>query len=380
MKKNLFLLFSMLAFLACEQNELDYIIDNQSREALVSTRSTNSIADFDPISELANIPVNIKNIGNVNNKYLSCVSKGTKVDLYNKDDGSLRQRWYVKLGNIFLVGGNSSISSQFDAIVIPNTQNNSYPLLMATTQPYLIQYSFVPSSDKCYYNIKTISTIGIPAPPVKYLQSNSLTGSDLSYKETNPGNLALWEFCPVGEYEIINLEYIYTSVDNLTPKEVICARDEYKNTSSSSVTWDYSVTTKYSETSNFSRTEGISASVSKGLTLGLPNLLGQDTSLQLNASIQQQTSKSWTYGTSNTKEFTETRTGHIPVPPNTIMKLDATLVMYEGSVTYVATLRKIGESKTFRVKGKWSGTCFSMFKAKTYNVSTNTFLGEYSLE
>ena len=102
--------------------------------------------------------------------------------------------------------------------------------------------------------------------------------------------------------------------------------------------------------------------------------------MEVNVSVQQQTNKSWTYGESSTKEITETRTGHIPVPPNTTIKLDATLVMYEGNLTYVATLRKVGDSKTFKVKGKWSGTCFSMFKAKTYDAKSRSLLGVYSLE
>lgn len=108
--------------------------------------------------------------------------------------------------------------------------------------------------------------------------------------------------------------------------------------------------------------------------------VGDDSSLGVNVSVQQQTNKSWTYGTSDSKTVTKTRTGQIPIQPGETVKLDAVLVMYKGSLTYVATLRKIGDTKTFRVKGKWSGDCFSSFEARTYNPTTGKLVGEYVLE
>ena len=54
--------------------------------------------------------------------------------------------------------------------------------------------------------------------------------------------------------------------------------------------------------------------------------------------------------------------------------------MYKGSLKIIATLRKIGDTKTFRVKGKWSGDCFSSFEARTYNPTTGKLVGEYVLE
>lgn len=381
MKKIYLLMVGVLFLFSCEQSELDFVGDNSTEVASANTRSASSIADFDPIDELREIPVNIKNVGNVRAKFLSCVSKGTKVDLFNKDDGSLRQRWYIKWGNIFLVGGNTSLPITPEGhIAIKPALSGDIPNLAFGVTVYGMRYhTFISFGN--YYYIQSSLWPTDPFLPIKqiYLQSNSINGTDLKYKETNNTNLALWEIVPVGEFEIVNMEYVQTSVDNLTPKEVICARDEYTNTSSSTVTWDYSVVTKYSEKSDFSKTEGVTMGITRGLKVGLPNLLGV-INLETNMSVQQQTNKSWTYGESSTKDITETRTGHIPVPPNTTIKLDATLVMYEGNLTYVATLRKVGDSKTFKVKGKWSGTCFSMFKAKTYDAKSRSLLGVYSLE
>lgn len=174
-------------------------------------------------------------------------------------------------------------------------------------------------------------------------------------------------------YELVDLKYVMTSVDNFTPTELICDRDSYDNPSSGVATWNYSVSVKYTETSNFSKTEGVSVSVSNGLNVGLPSASGNP-SIGINITIQQQASKSWTYGTSDTKEITKSRTANIQVPPHTNIRLEAVLFLYEGTVTYVATLRKIGDTKTFKVKGKWRGTSFSEFKAKTYDASTGKLL------
>ena len=51
--------------------------------------------------------MNILNVGNTSRRYLSCEKSGTGVDLYTKDDGSMRQQWMFVFGNITLVGGNT---------------------------------------------------------------------------------------------------------------------------------------------------------------------------------------------------------------------------------------------------------------------------------
>lgn len=372
MKKISLLLMSLLALSSCEQEELsDFVKDDVNS---LQTRTVSSIADFNPIDELADIPVNILNVGNTSRRYLSCVKSGTKVDLSTKDDGSLRQRWYVKSGNIFLVGGNSSLtlpSGSKIAVCFP-IPDCSYPFLAGLSFPSPMMHGFTLSGNSYY--IRNVNPIfGSPGKYGRYLQSNSQTGSDLSYKDTNPGKLALWDICPVGEYELVDLQYVRTTVDNFTPTELICDRDSYDNPSSGVATWNYSVSVKYTETSNFSKTEGVSVSVSNGLNVGLPSASGNP-SIGINTTIQQQASKSWTYGTSDTKEITKSRTANIQVPPHTNIRLEAVLFLYEGTVTYVATLRKIGDTKTFKVKGKWRGTSFSEFKAKTYDASTGKLL------
>ena len=87
------LLVGVLALFSCEQEELDNFVES-SGVGQVMRRAIGSSADFDPISELAEIPVNILHIGNSKQKYLTCKEKGTEICLTDKDDGSLRKRWY----------------------------------------------------------------------------------------------------------------------------------------------------------------------------------------------------------------------------------------------------------------------------------------------
>ncbi|MGN1217879.1 MAG: hypothetical protein ACI4TD_07880, partial [Phocaeicola sp.] len=210
-----------------------------------------------------------------------------------------------------------------------------------------------------------------------YLQSSSSTGSSLNFTNVLNSNLAKWQIEPLGEYELVDLEYVRTTVDSFEPIEVVCDRDEYINETSNQVTWNYSVSTSCTERSSFSKTEGVTVSTSSGLNVGLPDIVGLS-SVSFNTSIQQQSSKSWTYGTNKDMTVTKTRTGSIPVNPYETVKLEATLTMFRGNLTYVATLRKIGDSKTFRVRGKWSGECFSIFRARTYSES-GELIGVYEL-
>lgn len=375
MKKIGLLLMGLLALSSCEQEELSDFVKGDVNS--LQTRTVSSIADFNPINELADIPVNILNVGNTSRRYLSCVKSGTKVDLSTKDDGSLRQRWYVSgFGTIVLVGGNTSFSSFPFIYIGTHDINVDYPILKGKSSLLFEPHEFELLSNGTY-NIRYISP-GIFSS--YYLQSKSGSSADLVYKAEKTSNLAQWELALVGEYELVDLEYVRVTVDNFEPSELICDRDEYTNHTSSVNTWNYSLTTTYTENSNFSKTEGVNVSVSNGMSIGLPNILGEGSSIGFNTTIQQQSSRSWTYGTSDTKTITKTRTGQIPVQPGETVALEATLTMYKGSLTYVATLRKIGDTKTFRVKGKWSGDCFSSFKAHTYNPSTGKLLGEYPLE
>lgn len=387
MKKIGLLLLGLLTMFSCEQEEMDDFVKSDLGQ--VQTRATSSIADFDPILELDGILVRIRNVGNTSRRYLSCVKSGTTVDLFTKDDGSGRQQWIIKNGRtIILPKGNNSISSDrylvaaadnWSNLMVPKNPNNIslYSIFSNIGGAGLPGFWF-----KGLNNGNLLIQTGNGAFPVTdyYLKSESSTSSTLKFSTDNSTTLSQWHIDLIGECELVDLEYVMTPTDKFVPTQIVSDRDEYTNHSSSVQTWHYVVKSSVTESSNYSETQGVSISFTRGITVGLPNLLEDGGNVTVNNSIQQQSSRTWNFGQNKAVTNEKTRTGDIPVQPGETISLDAVLTTYKGTLTYVATLRKVGETKTFRMKGKWEGDCFSMFKAKTYSSATGKFLKEYILK
>ena len=199
------------------------------------------------------------------------------------------------------------------------------------------------------------------------------------FTKDNMSEITQWQAIPIGEYELVDLQYVRTTVDDFDLEMAICDVDEYNNNTSNEVTWTYSLSIPFTETSNFSTTEGVTVNVSSGLSVGVPNILGSGASISYDTSIQQQSSHSYTFGESTQTTITKTRTVQVPVAPHSKVKMETTLFTYKGTLTYVATLRKIGTNTTFRIKGRWSGNCFSKFVGNVYDVTTTQLLKTYEL-
>lgn len=380
--KKILLLLSVFVLFSCEQEDLNNLVDNSKaedgRQAVINGRAASTIADFDPIAELKDIPVNIVNVGNTKNKYLSCVQKGDKVDLYNKDDGSLRQRWYIKNGNIFLVGGNaesgkgnisiSGISSSgigSDADVKLQFWSGGTPVFQS--------YWWQPVS-LSYYNI-TSPVISSPQIPTTYLQSESTTGTSLKFKTFNPGVLAQWEIKPLGEFEMLDIQYVKTMKDELEIKDIRVYTRTFKNEQGEmpqkhTLTISEALTNK----SQFSVVEGVSVNITSGIKVGIPKIADLNFGTDSN--------KSWTYTT--TEEETKTTTvqdvHEVEIPPFRNYRIDVYVVNYKMNITYVATLRNIDTKQTFKVKGKWSGDLVDVndITYETINLGTGKVVSTYS--
>lgn len=208
MKKISLLLVGVLALFSCEQEELDNFVES-SGVWQVMTRAIGSSADFDPISELAEIPVNILNIGNSKQKYLTCKEKGTEICLTDKDDGSLRQRWYLKYGRTIVVaGGNNRVTSDTYGVVTPNNYLSSeipdnlrlsYWNKSTFDSPLAgpgLSFNCLADANCMIYTMYGNFNTGLSS---YYLQSESSTSSSVKFKTNNSSSLALWEIVPVGE-------------------------------------------------------------------------------------------------------------------------------------------------------------------------------------
>lgn len=385
--KKLLLLLSVFVLFSCEQEELDGLVDHSKAEveqkAAVEGRAASTIADFDPIAELEDIPVNILNVGNTKNKYLSCVENGTKVDLYNKDDGSLRQRWYIKNGAIQLVGGNSK-SSETDIYIMSvftSIGGDAYPLLVFPSISSMGQSPFIPSYNwnsvgTAYYNITKGGGIFVSETnPLQYFQSESSTGTSLKFKVNNPGALAQWEIKPLGEFEIIDMQYVKTIKDELDIQNLrVYTRTFMNEQGEMSQKHTLTINETLTNKSQFSVAEGVNVKVSSGLKVSIPKVADLNFGTDSN--------KSWTYTTveEETKTATVQDVHEVEIPPYSNYRINVYVVNYKMNISYVATLRNVETKQIFKIKGKWSGQLCDIndITYETVNLGTGKIVSTYS--
>lgn len=372
MKKIALLLVGLLVMFSCEQEDWNGIVDSNTTQ--VQTRATTSIADFDPIAELANVPVNVINVGNTKYKYLTVGPTGKDVWLTETDDGSMRQRWYLKGGNLVLVGGNSfPIGSP---VVVPEL-NKDYPVLGGYSAPFVCS-PFKAYNDDSYY-IEGFSPV--PGPLISYvyagyLQAKDETSSDLKYRTSNSSAISRWKVVPVGEYRIVNMEYVETVGDFINRKDQsidgaivpnISATQEIEHSISISKTAREK--SSFTEAEGISTTEGSSFNLNGGLDVGIINI-------GIGGTIDNSTtsSRTVTYGTEEEYTVNVTQTFKIIIPPMTTYRIEVLKMSYDASVTYVATLEKMDgndKGQRFKIKGKWDGIVTTYLYYNLYIMDTN---------
>lgn len=368
--KKILLLLSVFVLFSCEQEDLNNLVDNSKaedgRQAVINGRAASTIADFDPINELDGIPVNILNVGNTKKKYLSCAKQGDLVDLYSKDDGSNRQRWYINRGSILLVGGHVQSNERKISVGFVNSLAKECPPRLVFTAngeelklPYQYQWEGI---GNIYYNIVACSMDLIN--PTKYLQSESATGSSLMFKANTSGTLSQWEIKPVGDFEIVDIAYApYTGgkLDSIPQKVSITTVDN--STSSIPLERSFTETVQVTETSRFSKTEGVSFTTKISTTRPLAGP-GEPKENGGSVTIENSMTNSWSYTQETTQTKTSTRTDNfkVTVPPYVKYTVTTYINQYRMNIKYVATLRATN-GKEFKVKGTWTGTqCYEMYQ------------------
>lgn len=367
MKKISLLLVGLLAMFACEQEELEGIVKSDTEQ--VQTRAATSIADFNPLTEVANIPVNIINMGSAKYKYLTAGSTivGEPVWLAEGDDGSMKQRWYVRNGNIVLAMGNDAIN------VTPKT-GGDYPVL-GLASPFM-RSPFI-SYNGVFYNIQGfLPKMGIGYDFVGYLQAKDENSSDLKYRPDNSSAISRWKIVPVGEYRIVNMEYVETAGDFINRKDQSIDGAIVPNTSATQeIEHSISISKTAREKSSFTEAEGISTHEGSSFNLNLGLKVGI-VNIGVGGTIDNSTtsSRTVTYGTEEEYTVNVTQTFKIIIPPMTTYRIEVLKMSYDASVTYVATLEKMdGNDKghRFKIKGKWDGIVTTDLYYNLYIMDTN---------
>lgn len=381
MKKISLLLVGLLAMFSCEQEGLEGIV--RSDVEPVQTRAITSIADFDPIAELSAIPVNILNIGNTACRYLSCAKSGDKVDLYDKDDGSLRQRWILSYNRILLKGGNSlmpppTVMPGPVVEIVPNSlAGETYPKLQLSYINTLTHGFEMLKNGSCYIYRTPNSSIDSRR---MYLQSDTETGSGLKYKLGYNTYLAQWRLVPVGEFRLVDMEYVKSEING----DLINRRDQFiKGAVFSGEPFDVEHTITVSETvresSTFNETNAVSTQNQTSFHWSSQSGQAPLPVVSFSGDLSTTTTSSRTIGYTSTGGYdvTVSQSFKVVIPANTTCRVEVFKMSYNTILTYVATLEKADGAEAgrkFRIRGQWEGIITTFLYYNIYRDEDNELL------
>lgn len=361
MKKISLLLVGLLALFSCEQEELENFVKNNVEP--VQTRAASSIVDFDPLLELAYLPVNVINVGSVKYKYMTVGSAavGERVRLAETDDGSLKQRWFVRQGKLILAMGNG---------IVVTPKSNGDPVLSLDTLfpccPFVAYNNF--------YNIRGMAGMWPSSVDLGCLQAKDKNSSEVKYAANGSSDIAQWRVVPVGQFKIIKMEYEKSTTYN----DFIKQQDVYLDgavigDTPTSVTHTFQVSRTISEGSSFSEAYGVvtqnqsSFGWSAGLGVGKVNI-----GFNGQISNSSTSSETVTYGTNEIKQVAVSQTFVVTIPPHTPCRIEVLKRSFNVSITYIATLEKTDgdeKGKQFRIKGRWDGVASSDLYYNTYTLT-----------
>lgn len=342
-------LVSMFLLVSC-QNDLDDALDKGLPSEL-QTKSSVSVPSV--LSQLSGIPVNIRlKSGNRNYSYLSTSKKSNAVDLHDRDDGSLRQRWLISSsGASIKVEGGAYINGYLTTIGTPRVP------IITNMESRIVGMFEGPTESTYYFSMLSFGPIG--SQPVKaYLYSVDAENRDLAFAEENKtGGRHVWEIIPVESFEILDVKFAQEVTDRVAPSlKFIRAYNLSNINGPSPLTHTFNVSEEYTESSTFGKTEGLTTtskiSNSTSFKIGLP-LIGGDGKVD----TEMTTEKSWTYSENRTvtNKKTISDTFGYTAPPYTNIRIDLYLMVYDLNVTYIMTLKGNKSGKIIKLKGKWEG-------------------------
>ena len=371
MKKIMFLLSLMLVLFSCEQeNTLSEISTDNNENEVPLTRNSSDLTR--PIEQLDGIPVNIKSV--YSKKYLSVVSDNGKLGLVDEDDGSLRQRWNVKVSYAPFVPFKVSSLYRFNNINSPMIASGyfegSYGLFVGETifDQGTVNFS---AFDQYSYYFTTLPEGGMPpfGTPIDpqtikmYVQPASITSNDIIIDDKYyKGDEIKWEIIPVDEFRIENISYELTTDDKLSvePKQI-------------EVKWLINVTDiPTTRTLVFQGSASCESTFSEMVGLKITDKISMDFKVDIpefkdgSFTGETTTEASWSYtvGKKETQTYTVSETISQEVPAHTTIKAEMIATKYIATMTYVAKLHGINSGKDIYLKGKWNGVIVQESKLK----------------
>lgn len=379
------LLLGLLALVACEQQELEYVENNIAdvdvEAPAVQTRATtSSISDFDPLKELEGIPLNIMSVENTKNKYLSAETSGKEVVLYNKDDGSGRQRWYYDTGRFDLRKGREECSKGDRLSLIGSPLYGGIPtkLILENTTFFIPTTSPVlsPVNDQEYIFGWSIFS---PSSSVNNycVEPKSSKSDELTVRQRTSDiydDYYHWIVSPVGTFRVVKMEYEKSVEynDHITASPAYCDSENFGDLPFA-VEHEFTIKRDFTETSYFSEAYGVTTNKESGTSYSI-QVAGVNIDINGNVSESTTPSENVSFSQTTTNTLSVTKSFKMTIPSHTPCRIEIMQMMYDASLTYVATLEKTDgdeKGKQFRIKGRWTGIVASEFYFNVYDLSNN---------
>lgn len=362
----MFMFLCTLSLVSCEQEEIwsELQVESNKNESYL----TRSVSDTPTaLEQLDGVPVYIKSV--YSNKYLSAISNDGDVGLVDKDDGSLRQRWFIERYplisvypyNVSLLGG---ININNPKLAVGSFKGRYTPFVGESVILGGGSFNFVENS---IYNY-SFTTIpekidgGFPFPgemidPMKaniYIQPKSLNGSEIEVADNYyKGDKTKWDIIPVDEFRVEEITYDLTTSDQLVVIPTQIANKTFVNDTDISATRVISFQETITNESSFSETEGLKVTVSTSTSakIGIAGFFEGGFS----GEVSNEKSWSYTVGSKETKSYTISESITQEIPPRTTIRAELIATKYDANLTYVAKMYGINTGKTIYLKGKWKG-------------------------
>lgn len=356
-KKGLVFL-SALILISC-QNDFD---DNLDKDLSNAFQTKSSVSAPSVLSQLAGIPVNIKmKGGNWKNPYLSARPKDNNVVLYDKDDGSLRQRWLItSSGSLIKVEGGAQTNGYLTPIgdpgsYIPKLLNNILPLGVGMEEG-AIESTF-------YIYVKHPNPPSL-YPTKEYLYSKDAVNQDLAFAEENKtGGRYVWEIVPVENFTLKDITYFMDYGDRVDSSLVFLRDYDLDNRYNPSPgTHTAKISESYLSRSQFSEVTGLNMSdkISNSSTykVGTPSIDASGS-----VSFDHLTERTWSYSITEAEEKTFSWSDEFStvVPAEKLMKLKVYVQKYIFDISYIGTLVGNVTGRTIKLKGRWEGSFGTKF-------------------
>lgn len=303
------------------------------------------------------------------------------VVLYNRDDGSGRQRWYYEAGLIVLKKGNDRCGQGTRMTLMGTPVLGAIgggipkdPILANTTAAILPSVpTLVPVNDQEY--VLDWPSYQYPNLRHFYIEPKSTKSEELTIRERNSGvydDYYHWTVAPVGNFRLVKMQYEksaeYNDYVNAQPK--LCESFVF-NDAPIATEKTLTVSRTFTETSSFSEAYGVSTQTQSGSNWNFTVPL---VSIGFGGNVSSTTTSSATvsFSESESNEIKVEETFSVTIPPHTPCRIEVLLMMYNASLTYVATLEKTDgdeKGKQFRIKGRWSGLVSSEIYYNVYDMS-----------